>query len=360
MKFNIDCKVLLEGLSDVLKSCAGAKDVSLQATNKGLVLSATNKTNVHILKLKAEVLKEGSCTLTPEYLQGILKGRQSLQFQEKDNKLLFSSTEGKAYSGELYYVPYEEHTITPVDKESSSVVKLTDVQTKALFNAYNKCNIPASYDTAQVLPVYLNLSCDGVEAYCFDEYAVSRVVDTTVSFDIDISIQLMGDTLKIITDASKGNTFNIAFVTDSIIAYNNNFKLQVPYGQSEAITKVTQAETVLTDAIEDEESLKAEVHTVDFTTLFENMSALQGDVILNFDKKSVTVGCVTSNGTVKESMPCKVKNIQQDEYVIPGVLFGNILYKVDVTNMPLKLSDKTLSVDFENKDVRYSYLCATQ
>lgn len=366
MKLNITCADLQTAISDIKKSCGSVTHLNLNVSNKSVTVSATDKINAHIIRLKGvSNLEAGKCAIPISYLEGIIRNRKSLLLSldaKEEGTLYFESTEGKKYSGDITVLPYED-IIIELDDDASTI-ELTEEQVNALTFTFNKALLPPTFETQTFLPVYVTLNKKGVICTCFDSYYMARCINPDVGFDTKCDVQLSGSTFNTISSASHGAPYTLSFTNSTIIAYNKAFRLQVPYGQSDSPVGLEQVNGLLNTLCSDEGLMSCVVDKEEFTTLFYNAFAFRTaqdsqPLRLTFNNKNLTVGVTSKQGSASESMECAdAKNINaKKEHKVDMLMLNEQLGKIDTTSIPIAVSESALLIHYEHKDIEYTYVC---
>lgn len=247
MRFVVDVKDFSFNLK-LISSVApggGTAFVSALVVKKGVLWAyVTNDLVTLKCKLKgaSEVEGKGTAGIDFTRLDQCLKGRDKIQFENKETVFKFNQisenkkSSGK-YNGDIAIIPVTAESIDTYDEtlamsKKAKTASLDESTFNALRSALQITNIQVIH-SSDVLDTYIMLNKGTLEVVSSDNFHLSY---TKTTCDSDSSFQLspsktMFDVLGKLSDFYGGST-DIEFATEVIKATNENYSISVPTIQS--------------------------------------------------------------------------------------------------------------------------------
>lgn len=363
MKFTADCKAFSDALSQIRRTCGNVEYVSLKVGKKAVTLSATNKTNIHNVRVGGvEIEETGEVALPLAQLDGVLRNRKQLMFSMDKHAVFFESLEGRKYSGEITPLPYEEHEISI---EGDSTLAFDAEQVKALDDTLAVTKLNAAYDT-QDLALHIRMDKDGLLAVCGDHYHSSYIHNRSVAFKDSHTMSVLSETFNLISGAAKGKPYTLAITSSSLTAYNSSFKLQVPFLQSENGDDMFSLIYGLVEKVEaDEEGTRCTVQRSDFKAICDNASAFYSqNVPLNIQvtKKGLSMSIATTQGRAAEQIAATdVVNPRKEPIKLELSILDEFINLLPIEELPIATSGagELVCMRVDHQDMDRIYICGT-
>jgi len=334
--FTVSCKeleVALSRLSAVVSTTSVGVKNFFVVTSRGkvAVLAFNTDTYAYIELAEATSTSDGAFGFDPSHIQGLVKGRSSMEFTFTGSECEFKLVKGK-YNGRFVVLPVSQDQATTVNSALSAKDRGEDkVITRDVLDALKEglalTGIKDVYSDGSLLS-YIDITKGGqLTISCFDQHHLGFYQVKTGLKGEPIRIALPGSHFQLIDRLAGEEDAKFFIKSESIRVEGSNFVLILPASQSD-----DKNFSIVTDYLAslDKPELLCVVHTGKLATLVDNLFTIYSantsfDLAFREGASSLAVTFTTNNGSGSDSLPVKVTSGKSIKAKVEPRLFKDAL-----------------------------------
>lgn len=355
MKVKVDGAALTAAVSQVSRA-TGSKHCSLFCADDTIIVSASEKGRSFILRVPAAVKEEGSVTVLPETLTGVVARRKEVVLELSDDESTLTVKSGN-YKSTLTVLPFEEIAIT---EPEGIEMDMADAEMRVLMDVCNKAQLTQPYkDGAPPLPLLIRFGTNGTHVASLDQYHVASVRTKQIVRDEQQDIVLPPGALATVASAANGNKYRVILSESVIYANNEQFELVMPLEQPEGNNLGFTHVKMMQDRIQKEENVTSV--SIDFGELdaiLSNIFAVSEagvPIVFSYKKGELTVSTNTNYGSASETLEAKVAGKAGEGKFNPAML-SETLANVSGDTIELNFLPNCVYVQIKNGETSVLYI----